>query len=193
MQSAYSNNKNSGDLNMLLRTLSSIDRNQVVELFKQVFTDAHGADAGLALKQLVRQLVDASMTADVMGYGALDDEKLSGAIFFSRLKFDDPHQVYMLSPVAVSTARQKRGLGQRVIRHGLEQLRSHGADLVVTYGDPAYYGRFGFEPLSQVQIRAPHPLTMPDGWLGLALNDQPVPSIAGTPSCVAAFNDQSLW
>jgi putative acetyltransferase len=52
---------------------------------------------------------------------------------------------YGLGPVSVWPARQRRGVGQALIREGLEQLRALGAGGCVLLGDPAYYRRFGFE------------------------------------------------
>lgn len=49
-----------------------------------------------------------------------------------------------LGPVAVSPARQRRGVGGALIEEGLAQLRGSGAAGVVVLGDPAFYQRFGF-------------------------------------------------
>jgi len=48
-----------------------------------------------------------------------------------------------LGPVAVLPAFQKQGYGSAVIR---EALAHRDDQLVIVLGDPAYYGRFGFEP-----------------------------------------------
>jgi putative acetyltransferase len=49
-----------------------------------------------------------------------------------------------LGPVSVEPAEQGCGIGQALIRDGLERLRATGAEGCVLLGDPAYYGRFGF-------------------------------------------------
>ena len=54
----------------------------------------------------------------------------------------------MMAPVAVATAHQGKGIGQRLISHGLDALRREGVDIAVTYGDPAFHGRVGFKPVS---------------------------------------------
>jgi putative acetyltransferase len=41
--------------------------------------------------------------------------------------------------------RQRAGVGKALIGEGLRRLRSMGASGCVLLGDPAYYGRFGFE------------------------------------------------
>lgn len=50
-----------------------------------------------------------------------------------------------LGPVSVRPDQQGRGVGQALIRQGLDQLRATGAAGCVVLGAPAYYGRFGFE------------------------------------------------
>lgn len=51
---------------------------------------------------------------------------------------------YGLGPVSVWPDRQRKGIGQALIRAGLEQLRRLPAAGVVLIGDPGYYRRFGF-------------------------------------------------
>ncbi|MDR3641650.1 MAG: N-acetyltransferase [Humidesulfovibrio sp.] len=51
---------------------------------------------------------------------------------------------YLLGPVAVAPAFQRRGIGSDLVRAGLEKLRELGAQGCVLVGDPAFYTRFGF-------------------------------------------------
>jgi len=74
----------------------------------------------------------------------------------------------------------------------LEDLRSLDVDFVVTYGDPAYYGKVGFQPITEEFARAPLPLSQPHGWLGQSLTGRAAP-IAGPSRCVRAFNRPELW
>ncbi|KEX96141.1 GCN5 family acetyltransferase, partial [Brucella ceti B1/94] len=52
---------------------------------------------------------------------------------------------YGLGPVSVLPARQGEGIGGKLIREGLAQLRGAGARGCVLLGDLGYYGRFGFK------------------------------------------------
>jgi putative acetyltransferase len=52
---------------------------------------------------------------------------------------------FLLGPVAVRPARQGEGIGRALVEAGLDALRSRGACGCVLVGDPAFYGRFGFE------------------------------------------------
>lgn len=65
---------------------------------------------------------------------------------------------YGLGPVSVRPDRQRLGIGQMLIRTGLEQLRNLDAAGCVLLGDPAYYHRFGFESDPALTYRgAPSP------------------------------------
>ena len=49
-----------------------------------------------------------------------------------------------LAPVAVLPEFQKRGIGNSLIRAGLDQAVKLGYESILVLGDPKYYGRFGF-------------------------------------------------
>jgi putative acetyltransferase len=61
-----------------------------------------------------------------------------------------------LSCLSVEPAFQKRGVGSRLVRSGLQQLADKGHAAASLLGDPAYYGRFGFSPELAERIEAPH-------------------------------------
>ena len=52
---------------------------------------------------------------------------------------------YGLGPLSVRPEHQKKGVGQALARDGLHRLMSMKAAGCVVYGNPRYYGRFGFE------------------------------------------------
>ena len=50
-----------------------------------------------------------------------------------------------LGPVAVLPAYRRIGIGEQLIRKGLEACRKQGNGYVVVLGAPSYYSRFGFK------------------------------------------------
>ena len=126
-------------------------------------------------------------------FGVYENESLIGSIFFTRLKFNSPIQVYMLAPVAVSTEKQGKGIGQALINYGLNELKKRSVSVAVTYGDPSFYSKVGFQALSENVIQAPLKLSMPFGWLGQSLTAEPIPAINERPMCVKEFNDPVYW
>ena len=98
----------------------------------------------------------------------------------------------LLGPLAVATAWQKRGVGTVLVRAGLDRLRSAAFDRVFVLGDPAYYGRFGFDAEQLVAPPFPIPEEWRDAWQSIALRS-PAPRIRGTLSVPRAWNEPSLW
>ena len=86
---------------------------------------------------------------EIICFGVYENESLISSVFFTRLKFNDPIKVYMLAPVAVSTEHQRKGIGQALINYGLDELKKRSVSIVVTYGDPSFYSKVGFQALSE--------------------------------------------
>ena len=178
----------------MIYTAASSDRvDEIAALFTESFTASEGAGEGQLIGALARELTETTPPQDILTFVAEDAAGLAGAIMFTPLAFADPVTAYMLAPVAVATARQGTGIGQGLIAHGLGQLRAIGADLAITYGDPAFYGRVGFQPVSEAVVPAPHALSMPHGWLAQSLTDAPLGPLKGPCTCAAAFNDPAYW
>lgn len=77
---------------------------------------------------------------------ATHDGEVVGHVAFSPVTINgESGDWYGLGPVSVWPDRQRTGIGQALIREGLQRLRSMGAGGCVLLGDPAYYARFGFE------------------------------------------------
>jgi predicted N-acetyltransferase YhbS len=166
---------------------------EIRTLFRETFTASEGKKSGNVIAGFVSALMETSIHDDVIAFSAREDEKLLGCIFFSRMRYsDDPRSVFILSPVAVSPGMQKRGIGGELIRFGLTKLEQAGVDITLTYGDPAYYGRFGYQQIDIDFAQAPYPLSQPIGWLAQALGGEFSP-LNGVPVCVEALGDPQLW
>lgn len=167
---------------------------ELPELFRDVFTASEGEEEGAVIGALVSDLLETTRRDDLHAAISHDGPQVLGCILFSRLRFDqDPRQVFLMSPVAVRTDRQKAGIGQRLIAFGLDELRRDKVDFVVTYGDPNYYGKTGFFPISEKVAQAPLPLSHPHGWLGQSLTGAEMAPFKGPSHCVRAFNKPELW
>jgi len=165
----------------------------IVTLFRRTFSDSEGVDEGESIGELVQTLIDTTSKHDLFGYCAEDGGALVGCIFFSRFSVPVEGAAFMLSPVAVSTQHQRKGIGQALINFGLNQIRLEGVELVVTYGDPKYYSKVGFESISEDVISSPYSLTYPQGWQAQSLISAPLLPIQGKTECVEAFRSQEYW
>lgn len=170
-------------------------RGEVIsDLFKASFTASEGAEEGALIGALAHRLITETPAGDLRVFTAWEDDALLGSILFTRLTYEgDPRIVFMMAPVAVATERQGQGIGQRLIAFGLDALRREGVDIAVTYGDPAFYGRAGFKPVSEADLPAPQPLQQPHGWIAQSLTEAPLTPLSGPVRCVAAFDDPAFW
>lgn len=165
---------------------------EVIKLFTRVFSDSEGPDEGELIGKLVSELITTD-DQDLIGFVAADQGKIIACTFFSRLIFQNNVDAFILSPAAVDTGYQGRGIGQQLIRFGIQDLKCRGVDFVFTYGDPNFYRKVGFEPVSEEYVKAPLKLTRPEGWLGQSLTGDKILSIAGESRCVEALNKQEYW
>jgi predicted N-acetyltransferase YhbS len=168
-------------------------KEEVTRLFTSVFTSSEGEKEGKLIGNLSSELASNIDNKEIICFGVYDNESLIGAIFFTRLKFNAPIQIYMLAPVAVCTEHQGKGIGQALVNYGLKELKERFVNIVVTYGNLSFYSKVGFQALSENDIRAPLKLSMPFGWLGQSLTEDPIPTINERPTCVKEFNDPVYW
>jgi putative acetyltransferase len=63
----------------------------------------------------------------------------------------------------------------------------------MTYGDPNYYAKVGFMPISEADAQAPFKLSQPEGWLGTAVDGHEITPLKGPSRCVEALNDPVFW
>ncbi len=182
-----------GYIKMNLLLFSESNTQEVIDLFKSVFSASESEAEGQLIAGFVENLICTTRSQDLIGCIAREKETIVGCLFFSRFTVPGGQYAFILSPVAVSTEVQGTGIGQKLIQYGLDHLRYLHVSLVFTYGDPGYYSKTGFEKISEDIVKAPWPLSQPIGWLAQSLDGKEIQVIAGRTQCVKALNDPSLW
>ena len=175
------------------RALDKNNQDKVTSLFTSVFTSSEGEKEGRLIGNLVSKLSSGIDNQEIICFGAYEEETIIGAIFFTRLRFKEDIQVYLLAPVAVNTKYQGKGIGQALINYGLNELKKRSVAVAITYGDPSFYSKVGFQLLSESVIQAPLKLSMPEGWLGQSLKGEPIKTVNGRATCVKELNDPAYW
>jgi putative acetyltransferase len=128
-------------LAIVIRPAGAADVAGVDALLRTVFSAPGEAD-------LVRNLcVDGDM---VLVLAAIDEEEdaVVGMVAFSRMTVSTSGKdvpAVALAPVAVAPDYRRQGVAEALIRAGLDQMEQTGAVLCFVLGDPAFYGRFGFD------------------------------------------------
>jgi len=75
---------------------------------------------------------------------------------------------YGVGPVSVLPAYQKQGIGQSLMREGLDRLKAAGAKGCMLVGDPGYYKRFGFRNIPDLILEG----VPPENFLALPLGEE---------------------
>jgi putative acetyltransferase len=118
---------------------------------------------------------------------AIDADGLVGHILFSRINVEiDGRTVSSaaLAPIAVRPERHRQGIGSRLARRGLAELRSLGCEAVIVLGHPGYYPRFGFSAALAAKLKAPF---RGEAFLALALMPGVLEGHAGSVTYPDAF------
>ncbi len=162
-------------------------------LFIKTFSDSEGESEGIIVGTITNNFMTKANSHDFYCFVATDNEKIIGAVFFSKLTFNSQIKAYILSPMATLTEYQGKGVGQKLINFGLNVLKKNNVEIVTTYGDPNFYSKVGFSVLSEDIIKAPQKLSYPEGWLGQSLVSNEIKPIEGKSYCVEALNKADLW
>jgi predicted N-acetyltransferase YhbS len=178
---------------MLHKFLNKNSQKEVTCLFRTAFTLSAGEKEGRLIGNLASKLSSGIDNEEIICFATYEGESIIGSIFFTHLRFKEAIQVYMLAPVAVRKEHQRKGVGQSLITYGLNEMKNRSIAVAITYGDPSFYSKVGFKPLSENVIQSPHKLLMPEGWQGQSLTGKPIPIIKERPSCVEEFNDPAYW
>jgi putative acetyltransferase len=98
----------------------------------------------------------------------------------------------LLGPLCAAPDRQGRGIGSALVQAGFERLRADGVTTVLVLGDPAYYGRFGFEAGHDIAAPYDLPPAYVAGWQALSLSpDTPLPQ--GRLIVPPVWRVEALW
>jgi len=115
------------------------------------------------------------------------DTRIVGHILFSRMWIDTsdgPFPAAALAPMAVLPEHQRRGIGGRLIRRGLDLLHTRGEGAVIVLGHAGYYPRFGFSSGKAGALESPFP---PEAFMALELRPGALDGIRGKVRYAAAF------
>ena len=126
---------------MIIRSERDEDIDGIRRLTETAFRTAAHADGTEHL------IIDRLRAAGALTLSLVADADgvLVGHVAFSPVAVSDGStDWYGLGPISVDPARQGEGIGGKLVRAGLERLKSLGAAGCVLLGEPAYYSRFGF-------------------------------------------------
>ena len=93
-----------------------------------------------------------------------------------------------MAPMSVVPEYQRRGVGKQLVTEGLKRAKSIGYKSVIVLGHSEYYPKFGFEPASKWNIKAP--FDVPDNvFLAIELEEGGLKGVSGAVEYPDEFND----
>lgn len=101
------------------------------------------------------------------------DDEVLGHVLFSPVATPLPSNGLGLAPVAVKPELHNQGIGSKLIRASLIEIKADGFDYVVLLGSPAYYQRFGFQTASALGLQNEYGVD--EEFMVLPLSDRELP------------------
>ncbi len=153
-----------------------------VPAIRSINEDAFGRPDEADLIEHLRRdgVVLGSLVAEVEG-------QIVGHILFTRMWIDTiagAVPAVALAPMAVLTEYQRQGIGQRLVRHGLDLLRDGNEAIVIVLGHPDYYPHFGFSVEKARCLESPFP---PEAFMAMELIPGALAGVQGKVRYPQAF------
>jgi putative acetyltransferase len=176
---------------MNIRIATNQDRDDVQRVHLCAFPEGERE----IVSKLAIDLLSEKTTPQTISLVAETDGAIVGHIAFSPVTIDNNENFRgsILAPLGVKPEYQKRRIGSKLIEYGIQQLSVMGIHVVFVYGNPTYYGRFGFSADAARQYTAPYTLHYPFGWQAIVLNDCDIAKPPLAITCVTSLYDPKLW
>jgi putative acetyltransferase len=166
-------------MTIVIRPETLADHAAVAEVNRLAFGQDEEADLVTALRDSGH--VSISLVAEVEG-------RIVGHILFGPLTIATNRgavAALSLAPMAVTPARQRQGIGCRLIEEGLRRCREAGHKIVIVVGHPDYYPRFGFSTNLAATLLSP--FAGSPAWMALELVPGALHGVKGTVKYPAPF------
>ncbi|MDA9825560.1 N-acetyltransferase [Alphaproteobacteria bacterium] len=176
---------------MNIRLAQETDLDSILKVIETAVSD----EENKLIMNLVVELSEETTSPSIKSLVAEVDNQIIGYVSFSSifLKSDSSISGYILAPLAVAPKHQKKWIGSNLIKSGIDMLTENGVGVVLVYGDPDYYGRFGFKAEIGLSFVPPYSLQYPFGWTGMMLNETSIPEQPIQFDCVAGLSKPELW
>jgi putative acetyltransferase len=136
-----------------IRAETNADQAAIRKINEEAFGEQVEADLVDTLRRSEHFVPELSLVADL-------DGDLVGHVLLTYVTIEPgSHRVLQLGPLAVLPSHQRRGIGSALMKEALRLAEARNEPLVMLEGNPAYYGRFGFQESTEVGIEPPPGVT----------------------------------
>lgn len=158
----------------MIRQEKRADREAVEALVQAAFAKACHADGNE--HELVHALREGTSFIPELSLVMEKDEQLVGHVLFTKAMVGKD-TILCLAPLSVLPAVQREGIGSALVYEGHRRAIALGYMYSVVLGDPAYYGRFGYQKARLFGIIAPEGIDE-DYLMAIKLTEE-APSLCG--------------
>ena len=158
----------------MIRQEKRVDREAVEALVQAAFAKACHADGNE--HELVHALREGTSFIPELSLVMEKDEQLVGHVLFTKAMVGKD-TILCLAPLSVLPAVQREGIGSALVYEGHRTAIALGYTYSVVLGDPAYYGRFGYQKARLFGIIAPEGIDE-DYLMAIKLTEE-APSLCG--------------
>ena len=158
----------------MIRQEKRADREAVEALVQAAFAKACHADGNE--HELVHALREGTSFIPELSLVMEKDEQLVGHVLFTKAMVGKD-TILCLAPLSVLPAVQREGIGSALVYEGHRRAIALGYTYSVVLGDPAYYGRFGYQKARLFGIIAPEGIDE-DYLMAIKLTEE-APSLCG--------------
>jgi putative acetyltransferase len=139
-------------MSLEIRPETMLDFDRVEAIHALAFGGPNEASVVAAIRRSKQHRMEYSLVAEL---GA----DVIGHVLLSAVGLEDEHhtlrKVLVLAPLAVDPDHHGAGVGSALVNAALARAETADEPLVIVRGHAAYYPRFGFQPSSHLNIRAP--------------------------------------
>lgn len=181
-------------MNLQVRKAFEADRQAIFAVAVAAFGELQGKE----IAELINDLLADPTAQPILSLVVTADDDVVGHILFTSAGIKHSQRKIssaILAPLSVAPEYQNRGIGGRLIKEGLRQLKAAGVELVFVLGHPGYYPKWGFTAAGIKGFDAPYPIP-PDNssaWMVQALHPGIIGSVCGQVMCAEVLNDPKHW
>lgn len=175
-----------------IRSATLDDREPILAVHR----DAFGDEEGEAIAALVAEMLDDPTAEPIHSFVLEQGDGIIAHVLFTAVRIEPSGvSAQILAPLAVSSDRQRSGLGTKLVNEALAQLESKGVEAVFVLGYPDYYSRFGFALAGVRGFDAPHPILPKnaDAWMVKELQPRAIETNQGIVRCCKALDHPQYW
>ena len=139
---------------LVIRAATAADADAIDAINRAAFAGTeYGYQGEAELERMIEEDCD-TLVSLVAGQGG----DIVGHVLFSRMDVEADDKAIPaagLAPVAALPEKQGRGIGDALIRAGLDVLRAQGVTISFVLGHEEYYPRFGYSPELAARFASP--------------------------------------